>query len=130
VVSSHTSASRNGNHADLNSAGVPKSLSTSRMHEGSRDTPRRCGGSFAEQVAGNVKGEAPMRLWERPEIRLDENHDGLFAGINLDPNRCIAKVNLVASSVLSANDGVGHYCLACSDRPIGRAQERSGSASI
>jgi hypothetical protein len=39
----------------------------------------------------------------------DENLDRLFTGMNLDTNRRIAKVNLVASSVLSSNDGVGHY---------------------
>ena len=110
MVSSHTSASRNGNHADLNSAGVPKSLSTSRMHEGSRGTPRRCGGSFAEQVPRNVeKCEAPTLLWERLKIRPDENLDGLFAGINLDTNRRFAEIDLVASSVCSSNDGVGHW---------------------
>ena len=41
------------------------------------------------------------------EIRLDENLDGLFAGMNLDPNRRVTKVNLMASSVSSANNGVG-----------------------
>jgi hypothetical protein len=45
------------------------------------------------------------------EIRLDENLDGLFAGMNLDPNRRVTKVNLMASSVSSANNGVGHYRL-------------------
>ena len=75
-----------------------------------RGTSRRCGGGLAEQVAGNVEdGEAPSLLRERIEIRLDENLDGLFAGINLDTNRRVAKLNLVASSVRSSNDGVGHY---------------------
>jgi hypothetical protein len=68
-------------------------------------------------VAGNVeKGEAPTLLRVRFEIRLDENLDGLFAGINLDTNRRVAEIDLVASSVCSANDGVGHYCLALRDR--------------
>jgi len=45
-----------------------------------RGTSRRCGGGFAEQVAGNVqKGEVPTLLRERVEIRLDQNLDGLFA---------------------------------------------------
>jgi len=48
-------------------------------------------------MAGNVeKGEAPTLLRERIEIRLDENLDGLFAGINLDTNRRVAKVDLMA----------------------------------
>jgi hypothetical protein len=72
-------------------------------------TSRHCGGGFAKQVAGNVeKREAPTLLRERLEIRLDENLDGLFAGINLDTNRRVAKVDLVASSILSSNNSVGH----------------------
>ena len=78
---------------------------------------RRCGGGFAEQVAGNVEErEAPTFLRERIEIRLDENFDGLVAGINLDTNGRVAKINLVSSSVRSSNDGVGHYHLALRDR--------------
>jgi len=49
-----------------------------------------------------------MLLRERLEIRLDENLHCLLAGINLDTNRRVAKLNLVASSVCSSNDGVGH----------------------
>jgi len=61
-------------------------------------------------MAGNVeKGEAPTLPRELFEIRLDENLDRLFARINLDTNGRVAKVNLVASSVLSSKDGVGHY---------------------
>jgi hypothetical protein len=68
-------------------------------------------------VAGNVeKCEAPTLLWERLGIRLDKNLDGLFAGINLDTNGRVAKVNLVASSVLSSNDRVGHFGLFVRDQ--------------
>ena len=71
------------------------------MQDGVRGTSRRCGGGFAKQVAGDVeKGEAPTLLRERLEIRLDKNLDGLFAGINLDMYGRVAKVDLVASSVL------------------------------
>jgi hypothetical protein len=42
-------------------------------------------------------------------IRLDENLDRLFAGMNLDTNRRVAKFNLVASPVFSSNYGVGHW---------------------
>jgi hypothetical protein len=41
------------------------------------------------------EGEAPTLLRERLEIRLDENLNGLL--INLDTNRRVAKVNLVAA---------------------------------
>jgi hypothetical protein len=89
---------------------VPKSLVTARMRDGVRGTSSRCGGGFAEQVAGNVEdGEAPSLLRERVEIRLDENLDGLFAGINLDTNRRVAEIDLVPWSVRSSYDGVGHY---------------------
>ena len=78
-----------------------------------RGTSRRCGGGFTKEVAGNVEqGEAPPLLRERLEIRLDENFDGLFARINLDTNGRVAEIDLVASSVRSSNDGVGHHRLA------------------
>ena len=51
-------------------------------------------------MAGNVeKGEAPTFFRHRIEIRLDENLDSLVAGINLDTNRRVAEIDLVASSV-------------------------------
>src|ERR1700756_2577847 len=82
-----------------------------RMQDGVRGTSRRCGGGFAKQVAGNVEnGKATTLLCERLEIRFDENLHGLFAGINLDTNRRVAKVDLVPSR--SSYDGVGHYRLA------------------
>jgi hypothetical protein len=63
-------------------------------------------------VPRNVdKSKAPTFLRERLEIHLDENLDGLFAGINLDSNGRVAKVDLVPSSVHSSNDGVGHMGL-------------------
>ena len=103
---------------DLESAMVPTSLVMQRSRVRSRAASRRCGGSFAKQVAGNVeKGKAPTLLWEHVEIRLDENLDGLFAGINLDTNRRVAEIDLVASSVCSANDGVGLYRLASQGSP-------------
>jgi hypothetical protein len=54
------------------------------------------------------KREAPTFFRHCIEIRLDENLDGLFAGINLDTNGRIAEIDLVSSSVLSSNDGVRH----------------------
>ena len=57
-------------------------------------------------MAGNVqKGEAPTFLRVRLEIRLDKNLDGLFAGINRQLYGRVAKVDLVASSFRSSNDG-------------------------
>jgi hypothetical protein len=106
---------------------VPKLLITSRMQTRIRGTSRCCGGGFAKQVAGNVeKGETATLLRERLEIRLDENLHGLFAGIDLHPNRQVTKVYLVPSSVRSSNDGVGHCGLAFRDqwRRLGEAAVR------
>jgi hypothetical protein len=70
---------------------------------------RCCAGSFTELMPGDVQNdEAPTLFRERLEIGLDRNLDGLITGKNLDANRRIAKVNLVASSALSSNDGVWH----------------------
>jgi hypothetical protein len=109
---------------------VAKSFVTARMQDGVRGTSSRCGGGFAKQVAGNVeKGEAPTFLREHLGIRLDENLDGLFAGINLDTNGRVAKVNLVASSVCSANDGVGHWVWLSEISGVGLAKRLSGGQS-
>jgi hypothetical protein len=70
-----------------------------------------------KRVTGNVeKGEAPTLLREHLEVRFDENLNGLLARINLDTNGCVAEINLVASSVRSANDSMGHYRPAPKDR--------------
>jgi hypothetical protein len=71
---------------------------------------RRAGAAVASlhRWRGMVeKGEAPTFFRHRIEIRLDENLDGLFAGINLDTKGRVAKVDLVPSPVLSSNDGGG-----------------------
>jgi hypothetical protein len=86
-----------------------KSLITPRMQDGVRGTSSGCGDGFAKQVAGNVeKREAPTFFRHRIEIRLDENLYGLLAGINLDTNGRVTEIDLMSSSVRSANNGVGH----------------------
>ena len=83
---------------------MPKFLSA-----GIRGSSRRCGSGFAEQVAGDVeKSEAPTLLRQRLEIRLDENLDGLFAGVDLDTNSLVAKVDLMASSIFPSNNRMRH----------------------
>jgi hypothetical protein len=80
-------------------------------------------------VAGNVeKREAPTLLRERLEIRLDKNLDDLFAVINPDADWRVAEIDLMSSSVLSSNDGVGHGRLALKVRR--RHQERSAASRI
>jgi hypothetical protein len=62
---------------------------------------------------GNVeKGETPTPLRAGLGIRLDENLNGLFAGVDLDTDWLVAEVDLVASSVFSSNDNVRHQGLA------------------
>jgi hypothetical protein len=92
-------------------------------------------------MAGNIeKGKTATLLREHLGIRLDENLDDLFAGINRNTNRRFAKVDLVSSSVRSSNDGVGHYRLALRDsgkltdhqvvRPFELAASRTTGALI
>jgi hypothetical protein len=70
--------------------------------------PRRCAGSFAELMARNVDNrKAPPFFWKRFKIRLDEDLNGITAGVNFDANGRIAKFNFVRSSVLSSNDRMG-----------------------
>jgi hypothetical protein len=78
-------------------------------------------------MARNVeKSDAPTLLRERLEVRLNEYLDGLLTGVNLNANRRIAKVNLVASSVLSSNDGVRHYDIGFDARAIITGWHSSG----
>jgi hypothetical protein len=53
-----------------------------------------------------AKPQTPLR--ERLEIRLDENLDGLFTGVDLDMYSLVSEVEFVASSVPSSNDDVRH----------------------
>ena len=71
--------------------------------------PRRCAGSFAELMARNADNrKAPAFFWKRVKIRLDEDLNGITAGVNFDANGRIAKIDFVTSSVLSSNDRIGH----------------------
>jgi hypothetical protein len=90
-------------------AAVEISLIFSRMQDGGSRPVARLRQWLRWTGGGNVqKGETPTLFWERLEIRLDEDLDGLVAVINLDENRYVAKGHLVATSVLPSNDGVGH----------------------
>jgi len=80
--------------------------------------------------AGNAEeDEAPTPLRERLEIRIDENLDGLFARINLDTNGRVAEIDLVASSVRSANNGMGHWAWLSEISGVGLAKRLSGGQS-
>jgi hypothetical protein len=58
-----------------------------------------------EEAEAIENGEASTLFREHLEVRLDENLDGLLAGIDLDTNGGVAEVNLVALPVLTSNDG-------------------------
>ena len=60
--------------------------------------PRRCAGSFAELMARNADNrKAPPFFWKRFKIRLDEDLNGITAGVNFDANGRIAKINFVTA---------------------------------
>ena len=60
-------------------------------------------------MSGDVEnGETSTLLGERLKVRLDENFDGLFAGMDLDTDSLVAKVNFMAASVPSSNDSLRH----------------------
>jgi hypothetical protein len=80
------------------------SLSLSRGASSSR--PR----SFTKQVAGNADyREAPPLFRMRLKIRLDEYFDRLFARVDFNANRRIAKIHFVSATILSPDDGVRHF---------------------
>jgi hypothetical protein len=65
--------------------------------------------SLAEKVAWDVNYcKATSLFRQRLKICLDENLDGLAAGINLDTDRRIAKIDLMSATVVPTNNSVGH----------------------
>jgi hypothetical protein len=81
---------------------APKSLAedfAARRADAAVASLNRCRGMLRR-----AKRRRPSRSFE---VRLDENLDGLFAGVDLNSNGVVAKVHLVASSVLPSDDGVG-----------------------
>ncbi len=53
--------------------------------------------------------ETATFLWKSLEICFDEYLNRFLARINLNPNGRIAEINLVASTVLSSDNGVRHF---------------------
>src|SRR6266567_334115 len=69
--------------------------------------------SFAKKVAGDVDYCKPPSLFcKHLKIRLDEDLDRLLAGVDLNANRCSAKIHFVPATILSSNDGMRHLHLA------------------
>jgi hypothetical protein len=58
-----------------------------------------------------------------------ENLDGFFARTNIDTNGRVAEIDLVASSVRSANDGVGHWLWLSEIKGVGLAKRLSRGQS-
>jgi hypothetical protein len=51
----------------------------------------------------------PMLLCMGLKIRLDEDLYGLLAGVHLHSDRCVAKIYLMATTVLASNNRVRHF---------------------
>jgi hypothetical protein len=66
-------------------------------------------GSFAEKVARDIDyRKAASLLCAGFEICLNEDLDGLLAGINFDADRRIAEVYLVSAAVAPPDDRMRH----------------------
>ena len=55
-----------------------------------------------------IKNETPPLFRARLEIRLDEDLNGLLAGVHFDADRRIAEIHFVSTTVLSTDYGVRH----------------------
>jgi hypothetical protein len=72
-------------------------------------TSRRLAGSFTEEVTWDVENrKTPPFLRVRLEIRLDEDLDGLLAGVYFEADRCIAEIHFMSATALSTNYGMRH----------------------
>jgi hypothetical protein len=56
-------------------------------------------------------GETSTFFWQRPKICFDEDLDRFLARINLNAYGRIPKINLVSATILSSDDGIGHFCV-------------------
>jgi hypothetical protein len=56
--------------------------------------------------------KAPLFFWKRFKVCLYKDLNGITAGVNVDANGRIAKIDFVTSSVLSSNDRMGHVRIA------------------
>lgn len=67
-------------------------------------------GGLAEEVSGDVDyREASSFFCMRFKIGLHKKLDGLFAGIDFDAYRRIAKIHFVSPPILSSDDCVRHF---------------------
>jgi hypothetical protein len=77
--------------------------------ERGRSTREGSGRDTVYWLTGTLDANRPFQgVLCRPAL-IDENLDGLFAAINLHTYGRGAKANLVPSTVLSSNDGVGQF---------------------
>jgi len=68
-------------------------------------------GSFAEKVARDIDYRKASSLFCAGfEICLNEDLDGLLAGINFDADRRITEIYLVSATVAPPDDRMRHFC--------------------
>src|SRR5258707_6845746 len=68
-------------------------------------------GSFAEKVARDIDYRKAASLFCAGfEICLNEDLDGLLAGINFDAERHITEIYLVSATVAPPDDRMRHFC--------------------
>jgi hypothetical protein len=73
---------------------------------------RGLSGRFAEKVARDIEDrKAPPLFRMRLEVCLDEYLHRFLAGVHFDPERRIAKINLVATTILSSDNRMRHDLL-------------------
>jgi hypothetical protein len=67
---------------------------------------------LAKLVPRDVEqGKTSTFLWQRPKICFDEDLDGFLGRINFDPYGRFPKIYLVSAIILSADDGMRHFCV-------------------
>jgi hypothetical protein len=83
---------------------------------------------FAEKMARDIEDRKPPPLFRmRLKVCLDEYLHRFLAGVHFDPERRIAKINLVAATVLSSDNRVRHDLLPPQSRMPKQYNQQSGS---
>jgi hypothetical protein len=55
--------------------------------------------------------EAPTLLCKSLKVCLDEYLNRFLARVNLNPNGRISEIHLLSATILSPDNGMGHFCI-------------------